>query len=297
LAYWYKGRYRLRRFMRVFATSPKELVLDIGSGDSPFGPADVICEKFPWDDAERTQGFFQDRPLVVGDAEDLPFCDKAFDFIYCSHVLEHTRHPDRAIQELMRVGRRGYIEMPFSYHEKAIKSVSGHFWLVDLRNGQLVFRPKSKGILDSEINDTFNRLMDRDPLFSAFYYARFYGLLHTALFWEGQIKFVMEKGSEDGNSQSFREFEKASLEVVVGQHKQPPQYSLGRLIKKGIRFFSSKKHFNVETLLACPVCKGPLDKRKSEADYFCRHCESSYPIRSGVPILLKDAARQTHVLI
>ena len=42
----------------------------------------------------------------------LPYCNGAFDFVYCSHVLEHVTDPASACEELMRVGRRGYIETP-----------------------------------------------------------------------------------------------------------------------------------------------------------------------------------------
>src|SRR5258708_31738031 len=141
LASWYKLKLRWTRLKRNVSVPPHALTLDIGSGDSPFAPADVLCEKFIWDDRERTARLRHDRPLVVGDIEDLPFRDKAFDFIYCCHVLEHTLHPDRAIEELMRVGRGGYIEIPSSYLEKAARSTADHFWCVRQEQRQLLFSP------------------------------------------------------------------------------------------------------------------------------------------------------------
>jgi uncharacterized protein YbaR (Trm112 family) len=292
LMVWYRGRYRLTRFLHGFATKPNELVLDIGSGDSPFPATDVVCEKFPWDDTERTQGFLQDRPLVVGDAEDLPFRDKSFDFIYSSHVLEHVYHPEKAIQELMRVGKRGYIEMPRWYLEKGMKSTAGHLWFVDIRDGKLVFKPKPKGVLDSEMNDLHqNELINRDPLFSAFYYARFYSLLHIRLFWEGTISYVIEGGRRAEPEQSGDDFEKATTDAEGGQKKAPPRSTFARLIKKLVRRRASKKNFDLEKLLACPSCKGPVEKREPESVYVCPRCAVSYPIRSGVPVLLKESAK------
>ncbi len=41
-----------------------------------------------------------------GNAEALPFPDKAFDVVTCFHVLEHVRRLDRAIAELKRVAKR-----------------------------------------------------------------------------------------------------------------------------------------------------------------------------------------------
>ena len=42
----------------------------------------------------------------------MPFGDKTFDFVYCSHVLEVVEEPVKACQEIMRVGARGFIETP-----------------------------------------------------------------------------------------------------------------------------------------------------------------------------------------
>lgn len=41
-----------------------------------------------------------------------PFPDAYFDYAFCSHTLEDVRDPIGACQELMRVARRGYIEVP-----------------------------------------------------------------------------------------------------------------------------------------------------------------------------------------
>jgi ubiquinone/menaquinone biosynthesis C-methylase UbiE len=40
------------------------------------------------------------------DIEKLPFADREFDTVICTHVLEHVLHIDRAIAELRRVTRR-----------------------------------------------------------------------------------------------------------------------------------------------------------------------------------------------
>ncbi len=78
-------------------------MLDVGSGNGPTPAADVLCDRFVCDDTERTAPLKLDRPFVFGDVQDLPFVDSAFDFVYCSHLLEHTIDPTRAISELQRV--------------------------------------------------------------------------------------------------------------------------------------------------------------------------------------------------
>lgn len=50
--------------------------------------------------------------FVLADINNLPFANKKFDFVYCSHVLEHVDDPERACSELIRVGRGSYVETP-----------------------------------------------------------------------------------------------------------------------------------------------------------------------------------------
>lgn len=44
--------------------------------------------------------------LLRGSAEALPFANGSFDIVICTEVLEHTMHPRRVIQEMMRVAAR-----------------------------------------------------------------------------------------------------------------------------------------------------------------------------------------------
>lgn len=45
-------------------------------------------------------------------------------------------------------------------------------------------------------------------------------------------------------------------------------------------------------ILVCPICKGPLDFRKSEQELVCRPCSLAYPIKDDIPVMLEDEARQ-----
>ena len=44
-------------------------------------------------------------------------------------------------------------------------------------------------------------------------------------------------------------------------------------------------------VLACPVCKGPLELRQEQAQLVCSRCNMGYPIEEGIPNLLPDAGR------
>ena len=43
--------------------------------------------------------------FLESDVEQLPFADRDFDTVICTHVLEHVLHIDRTIEELRRVTR------------------------------------------------------------------------------------------------------------------------------------------------------------------------------------------------
>ena len=45
-------------------------------------------------------------------------------------------------------------------------------------------------------------------------------------------------------------------------------------------------------ILACPLCKGPLQHSKAQQVLVCRADRLAYPIRDGIPVMLEDEARR-----
>lgn len=45
-------------------------------------------------------------------------------------------------------------------------------------------------------------------------------------------------------------------------------------------------------ILACPVCKGPLEYRKEQQELVCKADRLAFPIRDGIPVMLEEEARQ-----
>jgi len=45
-------------------------------------------------------------------------------------------------------------------------------------------------------------------------------------------------------------------------------------------------------ILVCPMSKGPLEYDKEHNELICRLSGLAYPVRDGIPIMLKIEARQ-----
>lgn len=135
-------------------------VLDIGSGAYPFPFATHLADLHLNGTSHRSEPLRKTGlPLQVCDIERLPYTNNAFDFVYCSHVLEHVNNPSKACEEIMRVGRRGYIETPtrlsdvmFNY----IRLTGHHLWHVNCIGGTVVFMEwEDRERRDTQINDFF----------------------------------------------------------------------------------------------------------------------------------------------
>jgi uncharacterized protein YbaR (Trm112 family) len=45
-------------------------------------------------------------------------------------------------------------------------------------------------------------------------------------------------------------------------------------------------------ILACPLCKGPLQYAKQQQVLVCRADRLAFPIRDGIPVMLEDEAQR-----
>jgi uncharacterized protein YbaR (Trm112 family) len=45
-------------------------------------------------------------------------------------------------------------------------------------------------------------------------------------------------------------------------------------------------------ILACPICKGPLQHSRSQQVLVCRADRLAFPIRDDIPVMLEEEARR-----
>jgi len=147
----------LQRMMELVAEA--DPVLDVGGWADPLPRADWVIDLLPYEtrglygrevdpNAER----FSAQTWIerdICDREPWPFADGQFEFVVCSHTLEDVRDPVWVCNEMIRVARAGYIEVPSRLEEQSY-GVHGswvgwthHRWLVDIEAGgiQFVFKP------------------------------------------------------------------------------------------------------------------------------------------------------------
>ncbi len=104
----YIERKRIRRILALLAARPEDRVLEIGCGAGHILAQVPNARRFGIDLAESLLAKAARRlakrgSLVQGDAEHLPFRDRAWERVYCSEVLEHIPSPAAALAEMDRI--------------------------------------------------------------------------------------------------------------------------------------------------------------------------------------------------
>ncbi|MBP1645544.1 MAG: class SAM-dependent methyltransferase [Bacteroidetes bacterium] len=120
-------------------------VLEVGSGHNPSFRSNVIVEKYIDNNYHRCGDvkIYPHQEFVNANGEDLPFKDKEFDYVICNQVLEHVDNPEKFINELTRVAKRGYIETPSLIGEFLFPKES-HRWVILEIDNKLVFFEKER---------------------------------------------------------------------------------------------------------------------------------------------------------
>ncbi len=137
-----------------FDIKSEDKVLDVGNGAYPFPLATMLVDLYTEKTRHRSETLKTDGKLFkVADINHLPFEDKSFDFVYCSHVLEHVDDPHRACEELIRVGRRGYVEVPSFLTDALFAWAKGmHKWYIIRIADRLVFFEYDPRLVDGVRN-------------------------------------------------------------------------------------------------------------------------------------------------
>jgi MoaA/NifB/PqqE/SkfB family radical SAM enzyme/ubiquinone/menaquinone biosynthesis C-methylase UbiE len=186
-----------------FSIKPTDKVLDIGSGNIPFQYATHLADIAVDDNTYGRAGvpfkYIEGKPVYECNLEDLDFADREFDFVYCSHVLEHVMNPEKACEELMRVAKRGFIETPTRGKDLWLNTtqMSNHHWAVESKKNKLIFAE----LTAEEIRGLQNGILlsmhvapktTREKAFSALIYLKA-NLINTMLLWEDAFEYEVHR--------------------------------------------------------------------------------------------------------
>lgn len=137
---------------KIKSIRPQDRVLEIGPGSTPHRRANAFLDLRFESDTDRVaqrggirnEGNFSGRPVHYYDGGSFPFEDNQFDYVICSHVIEHVEQPENFLREVFRIGGgRGYLEYPMITYEYLYDfHVHLHFVKFDAASQTLSYLPK-----------------------------------------------------------------------------------------------------------------------------------------------------------
>jgi uncharacterized protein YbaR (Trm112 family) len=271
---------------------PNDLVLDVGSGHNPNPRSDILCDRYIEDDTERGGSIRADRPLIVADGHNLPFKDKAFDYVIASHIIEHMDDPERFCSELQRVSRAGFIASPTELAEHMFYW-SFHKWYVNKTGDKLVLHPKVN--VPNIFGDLFHYLYEYNP-----WYARFHRSLPDMFWmeyeWRDRINIeIRDRSPLDLTDKRALKRMVTPRESLVTSVKRTgvtladeflPPAAKNLITRARRQKRAPARKVNLESILACPACGGDVKMLRDAVR--CERCGRVYPIERGFPMMLLD---------
>ena len=189
--------YRVSRHTDVVFAFPNHWkVAEIGCGDKPdnWHPRanllmDILPEeKIPKEGLEKHGAEYVSTSIT--DMSKIP--DKSIDFLFCNHLLEHIDDIGKALSELVRVAKRGYIECPTKFAETMFGWPDGHVWVIE-SDGECLIIERNKVL--QPFGNYFHNLLEHEEKFQGYYWKN-QRLFFNGLFWKDKISIKVIDGLE-----------------------------------------------------------------------------------------------------
>lgn len=172
-------------------------VLEVGPGADPYPRSDVYLErKFDSKTAFIQNGFSKSnvntKKTVYYNGGKFPFHNNEFDYVICSHVLEHVPWSElpQFISELQRVAKSGYLEFPNIFYE-LINYQRVHLWLMNYRDGTIYFLDKSK-LKDNYVWQSYREMFLGKDTHMQQSFDRYKEFFFCSFEWENKINYKRE---------------------------------------------------------------------------------------------------------
>jgi SAM-dependent methyltransferase len=142
-------------FDRIVSIKDGDRVLEIGPGGTPHPRANTFLDVHPDSFKDEVEAGYQrgnaeelrtDKPMVYYDGTHMPFKDNEFDYVICTHVLEHVDNLDEFLKELFRIGKMGYVEYPTMLYD--------YLYNIPVHVNFLHYQPETNRLLYFKKRDT-----------------------------------------------------------------------------------------------------------------------------------------------
>lgn len=256
--------------------SKNSLVLEVGSGGNPYWRANVLCDAYRDTDQRHFEKLTCDRPTILAFTENLPFRDDSFDFVIASHVLEHSEDPARFLDEIQRVAKAGYIEVPNAFFER-LGTYYCHRLEISERADTLEILKKKAYIQDYELYDLFGRgpgalwakWVSDNPFH---FHVRYYwtrdsgGIKYKILNPEYEFDWEVSELKKTETRQTIRDRIKKWLLVIF---------------RKTLSQTRRNASINLLDYMRCPNCRS-CELVQINKTIQCRICKSEYQVQDNV---------------
>jgi len=215
---------------RILSIKSTDRVLEIGPGATPYFRSDVFLEKIYDTEKEliaqsgHVGKLITDKKLITYTGDIFPFKDNEFDYVICSHVLEHVENADLFLSEVQRVGKSGYLEFPNIYYDY-IYNFPEHTLFLYKKNDVINWMKKS----DSNLSD----FTDVQKFFYRTCWLGYYETIEQfkQYFFQG---FEWENSIESFHTSDFKDltYELSEIKLPSKLDQQIPQIQYGNISLK-----------------------------------------------------------------
>jgi hypothetical protein len=229
---------------RVKSILLTDKVLEIGPGAMPHPRANAFLEKvFSPEEALVQSGYAKpaklEKETFFYDGTRFPFEDNEFDYIICSHVIEHVPSGELPsfISEMQRVAKKGYIEFPTVFYE-IVNYEPVHIWLMNLRGDKMIFMDK-KIFVSNNVHKIIRKLFYSNDNYLRNSFKRYKELFFAGYEWNEKISYEFVDNYDSlVNDKDIEHWEQVFSEFKIPSHPvvAPPIYR--RIFNKIKRIFA-----------------------------------------------------------
>ena len=175
-------RTSIQTINKKLADNPNWNILDIGCGYTANHHACTVA------DVQDLSEFYKNKKFIRITDKKLPFKDNEFDFVITSHVIEHVEDFKFFIEEIERITKQGYIELPTRLGDNVVfENLKDHiWWFVYDDESNLLKASKKKQILEPFLSVSSAKKLEKV----------FRESLIMEIYWKDKIDFRIDEALE-----------------------------------------------------------------------------------------------------